>query len=325
MNYEQYMEIALKEAEKGVQLGEQPYGAVLVADGKIVSAAHNEVISSRNYLNHSEIVAINKYLGTMQSKPKDLTLVTTCEPCVKCFGTAIKLGVNRFVYGSSLETAIGYGSNDINLCLDDFKSIYNIEIIGGVLKDKCDMLLERFYLRDNIVTYSSGNNEEIFWMNKALEIGKSGMIEKGELPIGVILVAGKRILSKTCTMTYTLNSPITHGDFMALYDAQREVYSVNCERPLVLYSTLEPHLLGFGAAIKCKVDKVVFGLEAIPDGGSCYLPYIVGIKERIPKVVGGVLRENQYKLMKEFLATHDENRVGYAYAKKLVKLYESEK
>ena len=322
MMYEHYMKIAIDEAKKGIACGEQPYGAVLVADGKVVAAAHNEVLSSKNNINHAEIVAITKYLNTVTTKPKDLTLITTCEPCVNCFGTAIKLGVNRFVYGSKLETAISYGSNDIHLGINDFREIYNFEIISGILENECDMLLDTFYFKNNVVIYSKGTNEEIFWMKRALQVGKKGMLENDELPIGVVLVAGDRLLTETCTLTYTLNSPITHGDFMALFNAEREVYSPTVERPLVLYSSLEPHLLGFGAAIKCKVDKVVFGLEAIPDGGSCYLENMVGIKERIPKVVGGVLRDEQYELMKEFLETHDENRVGYNYAKSLVKLYE---
>ena len=50
MNYEKYMQIAINEAKKGIEIGEQPYGAVLVADGKIVSVAHNEVLSSKNIL-----------------------------------------------------------------------------------------------------------------------------------------------------------------------------------------------------------------------------------------------------------------------------------
>lgn len=322
MSYEYYMKIAIEEAKKGIACGEQPYGAVLVADGKIVAVAHNKVLSSKNNINHAEIVAINKYLATVTIKPKDLTLITTCEPCVNCFGTAIKLGVNRFVYGSSLETAISFGSNDIYLGINNFKTIYNFEIIDGVLKNECDILLDSFYFKNNVVTYSSGTNEEIFWMKRALQVGKKGMLDKDELPIGVVLVAGDELLSETCTLTYTLNSPITHGDFMALFNAEREVYSPTIKKPLVLYSSLEPHLLGFGAAIKCKVDKVVFGLEAIPDGGSCYLEKMIGIKEKIPRVVGGVLREEQYQLMKEFLETHEENRVGYGYAKTLVKLYE---
>lgn len=323
MNYQKYMKIALEEAKKGLLCGEHPYGAVLLADGKIVSVAHNKVISTNNDLNHAEIVAITNYLKNMTSKPKDLTLITTCEPCIKCFGTAIKLGVNRFVYGSNLKTAISYGSNDIHMELKDFQTIYSFEIVANVLEEECNLLLESFYFKKSVVTYSKGTNEEVYWMQRALKIGEIGMLENDELPIGVVLVAGNEILSETCTLTYTLNSPVTHGDFMALYNAQREVYSNTCKRPLVLYSSLEPHILGFGAAIKCKVDKVVFGLEAIPDGGACYLPHMVGVKEKIPKVVGGVLREKQYELMKEFLNTHEENRVGYSYAKKLVHLYEN--
>lgn len=322
MNYQRFMEIALEEAKKGILRGEQPYGAVLVADGEIVATSHNEVMSSHDHLNHSEVVAIKKYLSSRTAIPKDLTLVTTCEPCVNCFGTAWKAGVNRFVYGTSLEDAILYGSNDIHMGLNDFQSIYQFEVISGVLKEECDQLIRNFYHQNNIVTYSSGTPEEIYWMKQALEIGKQGMIEKDELPFGSILVAGNEVLDTSPTMTYTLNSPITHSDFMVLFNAQRKVYSPSCQRPLVLYSSLEPHLLGFGAAIKCRVDKVVFGLEAIPDGGACYLPNIVGIKENIPTVVGGVLRNQQYELLKEFLNTHEKNRIGYDYAKKLVKIYE---
>lgn len=322
MNFEQYMRIAIEEAKKGMNNGGQPYGAVLVADGEIVAIAHNNVISSHNSMDHAEIIAIKEYLNKMNSKPKDLTLITTCEPCAMCFGMAMKIGVNRFVYGTDLETAIKMGSNDIHLGIEDFNSIYKFEVIKGVLKEECDNMLWTYYYKKNVVTYSEGTYEEKYWMKKALQVGKKGMIEKDELPIGVLLVAGNKILSETSTLTYTLNSPITHGDFMALYNAKREVYSPSIERPLVIYSSLEPHILGFGAAIKCHVDKVVFGLEAYLDGGSCYLKNMVGVKERIPRVVGGVLRDEQYMLMKEFLETHDENRVGYGYARDLVKAYE---
>ena len=157
---------------------------------------------------------------------------------------------------------------------------------------------------------------------KSIRGWKKRNVEKHELPIGVIVVAGDEVLSETSTLTYTLNSPITHGDFMALVKAERQVYS--SKKPLVLYSTLEPCLLGFGAAIKCKVDKIVFGLEAIPDGGANYLPHIVNVKEWIPTTVGGVCRKEQYELLKEFLATHDDNRVGWDYANKVVKLYEEQ-
>lgn len=324
MDYEYYMELAIENAKTGIKNCEQPYGAVLIADGNIVCEAYNKVRSTKNISNHAEIIALSVYKKLDLKDVKELVLVTTCEPCESCFNKAIEAGVNKFVFGSDIEEAIKYNTGDKLLKIKQFEDKYNISVIENIKKEECDELLKEFYDKDylskNIVTYSSGTEEEKYWMKRALEIAKKGMLEKHELPIGVVVVAGDEVLSETCTLTYTLNSPITHGDFMALVKAERKVFS--SKKPLVLYSTLEPCLLGFGAAIKCKVDKVVFGLEAIPDGGADYLPHMVNVKEWIPRTVGGVCREEQYELLKEFIDTHDENRVGWSYANKLVKLYE---
>ncbi len=326
MDYEYYMDLALELAKTGVKACEQPYGALLIANGNIVAKAYNKVRSSKNSLNHAEIMVLDEYKRLNMNDVKELTLVTTCEPCENCFNTAINIGVNKFVFGSSIEEAIKYNTGDKLLKIKQLENKYNISVIENVRKTECDELLKEFYdkeyLAKNIVTYSEGTEEEQYWMKRALEVGRKGMLEKHELPIGVIVVAEDEVLSETSTLTYTLNSPITHGDFMALVKAERQVYS--SKKPLVLYSTLEPCLLGFGAAIKCKVDKIVFGLEAIPDGGADYLPHIVNVKEWIPRTVGGVCRKEQYELLKEFLETHDDNRVGWGYANKIVKLYEEQ-
>ena len=325
MNYEECMQKALDAARNGMEYGEMPFGAVLCSNGKILSIAHNEVVSSQNELNHAEVVAINKYLKSSPSNiPNDLTLVTTCEPCVKCIAAALKLGVKKFVYGTSLSNAIKYGTNDINIGLKDLQGSFNYEIVPGVLENKCNKLLEIYNLKRNIVSYSKGTEEEQKWMKEALEVGRRGMYEDKELPIGIVVVADNKILSKSNTKTYTSNSPILHGDFAALLKAERQVYDLNT--PIVLYSSLEPHLIGFSAAIKCHLPKVVFGLEA-PDGGACYIPHMVGVNEMMPKVVGGVLRDDEYLLMREFLDINknNQNRVGYGYAKKLVRLYDEKK
>jgi tRNA(adenine34) deaminase len=329
--YQSYMELALAEARKGIAMGESPYGAVLIVDGKVFSTSHNTVIESNDNLSHAEVIVLREYLLEARAKnllPKEITLVTTCEPCIKCFTMALSVGVNRFVYGSEIETAIAHNSGDILFKIGKAAKKFQIKVEGKLLEKECDALYDEFQKftmekwAEEILTFSSGSEEEIRWMNKALEVGERGMREKHELPIGVILVAGDTLLSESSTMTYTLNSPITHGDYMALQKAERKVYDKDCRRPLVLYSTLEPHLIGFGAAIKCKVDKVVFGLPAYPDGGTCYLKKMVGVQEKLPKVIGGVCEEKQYLLLKEFLATHPEGRVGYDYATNLVNRYE---
>ena len=209
MDYDCYMELALEVAKTGMKYSEQPYGAVLIADGVIVSKAYNKVRSSRNGLNHAEIVALNEYKNLNIKNVNELLLVTTCEPCEKCFNAAIKLGVNKFAFGSNIEEAIKYNTGDKFLKIKQLEDKYKISVFENIKKEQCDELLKEFYdpeyLSKNIVTYSSGNEEDKYWMKRALEIGKKGMLEKHELPIGVILVAGDEVLSETCTLTYTLN------------------------------------------------------------------------------------------------------------------------
>ena len=323
MNYDKIMNIALNTALNGVKKNELPFGAALCNGEDIVAVAHNLTMSTKNSRNHAEVVCINSCDKEIL-KNDNLTLFCTCEPCEDCFEYAIKNGIKHIVYGSEIETAIKLGSGDKLFKVKNYEKKYNIKIENNVLKNECDELLKKYYdkeyLAQNIVKWSSGTEEEKFWMKKALEIAKQGMKDNDELPIGVIIVAGDEILSESSTLTYSLNSPITHGDFMAMLKAERDVYS--CKRPLVLYSTLEPHLIGFSAAIKCKFDKVVFGLEAKPDGGSIYLPHIIKLREWIPETIGGVCAKEQYELFKEFVNTHSSNRVGYDYALSVINAYE---
>lgn len=324
MDYEKYMQMAIDEAKRGVSLGQRPFGAVLFGNGKVLAVSHSETVRTKDHSNHAEIVALRKYLKTYKYKPSDLTLITTCEPCANCYEMAIQLGVKNFVYGSSIRKAIYCGLVDIDK-IPDKLNLGGIRIIPGVLQKECNKLLEDAWLKNNVVSFGDGNPEEQHFMKQALQVARRGMEEKGELPIGVLIVAGNNVLSEASTMTYTLNSPIPQGELWALIGAQREIYSTTLNRPLVLYSTLEPHLLGFAAAIEAGVDKVVFGLESSIDGGSCYLPHLVGVKEKLPIVVGGVLEEEEYALLQEFLNQHPEDRMGYNYAKKLVKSYQDKK
>ena len=56
-----FMKIAIKEAQKGIELGHGgPFGAVIVKDGKIVAKGHNRVVSLNDPTCHGEIDAIRK-------------------------------------------------------------------------------------------------------------------------------------------------------------------------------------------------------------------------------------------------------------------------
>lgn len=154
-----------------------------------------------------------------------------------------------------------------------------------------------------------------YWMKEALKVARKGM-ENNELPIASILVGGEREIGHGTTLTYSHNSPVAHGELFVLLNAQKDVYT--CDRPLVLYTTLEPCIMCIGAAIECGVDKIVYGMPAIPDGGVCYTKDMVGVKESIPLIIGDVLGEEARILMQEFVDNYKDHP-GWSYAESLVK------
>jgi len=163
-------------------------------------------------------------------------------------------------------------------------------------------------------------DRDLFWMREALKLADEGMQEFHELPIATILVANDREIGRGVTSNVRKNSLVAHGELLVLIEAQKKV--LTCERPLVLYTTLEPCIMCIGAAIECGVDKIVYGMPALPDGGVCYVPRMQGVKERIPEIVGGVLENEQYLLMKKFVATHDSSSPAWYYVNLLLAQYE---
>ncbi len=164
-------------------------------------------------------------------------------------------------------------------------------------------------------------NRDLYWMKEALKLANEGMQKFDELPIATILVANDREIGRGVTSNVRKNSVVAHGEVLVLIEAQKEV--LTCERPLVLYTTLEPCIMCLGAAIECGVDKIVYGMPALPDGGACYAPVMQGIKEPIPEIVSGVLENEQYLLMKKFVATHDSSSSAWYYVNLLLEQYES--
>lgn len=163
--------------------------------------------------------------------------------------------------------------------------------------------------------------DDSYWMREAIKLAEEGMKEYSELPISTILVANDKEIGRGVTANVREGGVIAHGELNVLLAAKRQVFS--CERPLVLYTTLEPCIMCLGAAIECGVDKIVYAMPALPDGGACYADRMRGIKEKIPEIVGGVLETEEYLLMKKFIKTHNETNPAWYYVNQLVGEYEA--
>ena len=133
-----------------------------------------------------------------------------------------------------------------------------------------------------------------YFMKKALQEAEAAF-EKGEIPVGAIIVIDNRIIAKTHNLTELLNDVTAHAEMQAITSAANMLggkYLINC----TLYVTLEPCQMCAGALYWSQISKVVFGASDAHRGYRA-----MGTKLH-PKteVVTGILEEQCSMLVKEF-------------------------
>jgi len=138
------MRLALDLAQRGLEAGEVPVGAVVVRDGLILGRAHNTPVRLADPTAHAEIMALReagRRLGNYRLP--GATLYVTVEPCPMCCGAALHAHLARVVYGA-VDPKAGAVESLYRL-LDDARLNHRVEAAGGVLAEECGAVLRRFF------------------------------------------------------------------------------------------------------------------------------------------------------------------------------------
>nr|WP_204469263.1 tRNA adenosine(34) deaminase TadA [Shouchella xiaoxiensis] len=141
---EDWMRLALEQADHAAILNEVPIGAVIVKDNEVISAAFNLRETNQDSLAHAELLAIKRAcdaLGTWRLE--DCTLYVTLEPCPMCAGAIVQSRIPTVVYGAKDEKA-GCAGTLMNL-LEEPRFNHRCEVIAGVLEHECGDRLTRFF------------------------------------------------------------------------------------------------------------------------------------------------------------------------------------
>lgn len=143
------------------------------------------------------------------------------------------------------------------------------------------------------------SKEEIF-MEEALKEAKLAY-EKGEVPIGAVIVKEDKIIARAHNLKETLFDATAHAEILAIRQAceyLRNWRLLECE----IYTSLEPCPMCAGAIIMARIKRLVFGaydpnIGAISSGIKLFsLPCL----NHHTEVVGGVLKEKAEALLKPF-------------------------
>jgi tRNA(adenine34) deaminase len=142
---EEWMALALKEAEKAYVEEEVPIGAVLVSSaGEIIASDHNKTRQQNDPTAHAEILVLRKAARLLNNyRLPGTTLLVTIEPCLMCAGAMIQVRLDKVIYGAADPKAGALGS--LYEVSQDRRLNHCFEVVRGVLEPECRGLMQKFF------------------------------------------------------------------------------------------------------------------------------------------------------------------------------------
>ena len=136
--------------------------------------------------------------------------------------------------------------------------------------------------------------DDVYFMKRALLEAQTAF-DKGEVPVGAIIVFKDQIIARAHNLTETLNDVTAHAEMQA-FTAAADFLGGKYLKECTLYVTLEPCQMCAGASYWTQIGKIVFGASE-PQRGFENLGTKLHPKT---KVISGVLEEESSLLLKRF-------------------------
>ena len=141
---EYFMRLALREAEQALAHDDVPVGAVLVREGEVIGAGHNERELREDPTAHAELIAIREAARALGSwRLLGTVLYVTLEPCAMCAGAIVLGRIPRVVYGA-VDPKAGAAGSVLDI-LAEPRLNHRPDVAGGLLEPECAELLRAFF------------------------------------------------------------------------------------------------------------------------------------------------------------------------------------
>ena len=137
-------------------------------------------------------------------------------------------------------------------------------------------------------------SKDEFYMKKALQEAQTAY-DRGEIPVGAVVVVADRVIARAHNLTETLNDVTAHAEMQAITAAANFLggkYLIDC----TLYVTLEPCQMCAGALYWSQVSRIVYGATDEQRGFKAMDTKL----HPKTKVTSGVLADEAAQLMKQF-------------------------
>jgi tRNA(adenine34) deaminase len=141
---ELWMEEALRQAQRALESGEVPVGAVVVCGGEIVGRGFNRNLLDSDPSAHAEVVALRQAARALGNhRLPECEMFATLEPCPMCAGALVQARLRRLVYGADDPKA---GAVHSVLKVVNHPGLnHSMRVEGGILAGRCAELLQAFF------------------------------------------------------------------------------------------------------------------------------------------------------------------------------------
>jgi len=141
---ELFMEEALRAAQRAIEAGEVPVGAVVICEGHVIAQGWNRNLTGNDPTAHAEIIALRE-AGAVVGNHRlgECELFATIEPCAMCAGALVHARIKRLVYGADDPKAGAVRS--VMKVLNHPQLNHRLEVKAGVLAGRCAELLQSFF------------------------------------------------------------------------------------------------------------------------------------------------------------------------------------
>jgi len=138
------MQQALEQARMGESAGEVPIGAVVVKDGKVIAAAHNQPRGLHDPTAHAEVLAIRAAAAALGNERLDgCELWVTLEPCPMCAGAISHARIGKLYYAAPDPKggAVEHGAR----VFEQAQCLHRPEVYSGMGESEAAELLRGFF------------------------------------------------------------------------------------------------------------------------------------------------------------------------------------
>ncbi len=138
------------------------------------------------------------------------------------------------------------------------------------------------------------DKDHIHFMKKAFDEANFAFF-KNEVPVGCVIVNDNEIISRSSNMVELLNDSTAHAELIAITSAQNSLNSKNLDN-CILYTTLEPCLMCYGAIYWSKIKTIVY---AASDKKRGFSQHSLETDRKI-NIIKGVMEKESKELLDSF-------------------------